>query len=152
MLSVTKRFSVAGVYSRPLKCCRRNPWGYGNAFPLKKYIQIFAELWTSKPSISVCTFMLFLEVSAGFSNWLISCAPKLVFVYAAELGASSRPALMLILLHPGRPATGLLHPALAGWHVVEMKRKTGILQSTPHLVCCASHSSYVRALAGVARC
>lgn len=113
MLSVTKRFSVAGVYSRPLKCCRRNPWGYGNAFPLKKYIHIFAELWTSKPSISVCTFMLFLEVSAGFSNWLISCAPKLVFVYAAELGASSRPALMPILLHPGRPATGPM--TSSGW-------------------------------------
>lgn len=37
----------------------------------KKKVQIFAELWTSKTLISVT---LFLKVSIGFSNWLITAA------------------------------------------------------------------------------
>lgn len=70
MLSVIERFIVAGVYSRPV--LQEESLGLWKCTPLKKKkIQIFAELWTSKTLISV---MLFLDVSTGFSNWLIMAA------------------------------------------------------------------------------
>lgn len=170
ILSVPERFCIAGVCSRPLKCCRRNPWSYGNAFSFSiknspRFCWVVNFENGNFSSVLSCFPQKKLAVDFQTNwSWLFLC-PKAHLHLCSRAGNAEESQLQThrwdLLLQRGlcwvlevsRARVGwsglschvrllqVWRPALAGWDIVEMKRKRGWcslqssdLQSSPLLL------------------